>query len=107
MVGINLTHFIFTTNIYSHSPRMLIASILFLFVIGANAVGKWYSIWPKDITVSDQNQKITDDLNSRIGGGNIHVSKSGIGNHYWYALLSDDDKQHYDDFDGVGIPRIQ
>lgn len=80
---------------------MLFASFLPIFVAGASAAGNWYSIWPKDITATDKNQKITDDLNSRIGNDNVHVSKSGLGNHYWYALLSDDDKQHYGGFDGV------
>ena len=80
---------------------MQLVKFLLIFIVGANAADKWYSIWPKDIADKEKNQKITDDLTSRIGGGNLHVSKSGLGNHYWYALLSDEDKQRYDTFDGV------
>ena len=85
---------------------MQLSNFLLIFIAGANAASQWYSIWPKDIADKDKNQKITDDLTSRIGGDNVHVSKSGLGNHYWYALLSDDDKKRYDVFDGVSGLRI-
>ena len=79
---------------------MLFACFLFVLVAGANAASEWYSIWPKDVKAMDKNQRITDDLNSRVGHDHIYISKSGLGNHYWYALLSDNDKQHYGAFDG-------
>ena len=85
---------------------MLLSIILFIHVIGTNAASIWCSIWPNDMTNGDMNQKITDDLASRIGADNVYVSKSGVGNHYWYALLNDGDKQHYDGFDGVSYRPI-
>ncbi|KAG8526365.1 uncharacterized protein KY384_000358 [Bacidia gigantensis] len=79
---------------------MLVGALLLALISVARADNKWYAIWPTDSANKAANQKITDDLTSKVKD-NLFVSKSGLGNHYWYALLSDDDKKHYDGFDGV------
>ena len=49
------------------ASSMLLASFIPIFVAGANAAYKIYSIWPQAVTAMDKNQKLTDDFNSRTG----------------------------------------
>ncbi len=83
-----------------HLP--LVAVFLLSLVCADNT---YYTIWPKDSSDKEANNRIRDDLNSRIGTDKIYASESAtLGFLFWNQQLSADDVKHYADFPGVSPP---
>lgn len=84
---------------------MLFLTLFVLLTAGANAVDKWYTIFPTDMSDGQANDRISEALTNDVGKDNIHHSHStALKSHlYWYALLNDQQKANYDTFPNVSI----
>ncbi len=80
-----------------HIP--LIAILLVSLVCAEDT---YYTIWPKDSSDFETNNKIRDDLNKEVGVDKIYASESAtIGFLFWYQQLNAELKDHYSNFPGV------